>query len=130
MPGVDPLAAYIAPGIPISQEALTALRRELRLDDPLPVQYVHYVANLVRGDWGYSRTAAQPVLTALLGRLPATVELAVFAVLLSVGIGIPAGIIAALRRDGVADVAVDRKSTRLNSSHGYISYAVFCLKKK
>ena len=121
MPGVDPLAAYIAPGIPISQEALNALRRELRLDDPLPVQYVHYVANLVRGDWGYSRTAAQPVLTALLGRLPATVELAVFAVLLSVGIGVPAGIIAALRRDGAADVAV-----RVVSITG-ISFPVFWL---
>ena len=121
MPGVDPLAAYIAPGLPISQEALDALRRELHLDEPLPIQYFYYVSNLLRGDWGYSRTAAQPVLPALLGRLPATVELAVFAVLLSTGLGVPAGIVAAMRKDRAPDVAV-----RIVSITG-ISFPVFWL---
>jgi len=121
MPGVDPLAAYITPGLPISQEALSALRRELRLDEPLPVQYVYYVGGLLRGDWGYSRTAAQPVLDALLGRLPATIELAVFAVLLSTGFGVPAGVVAALRKDRTPDVAV-----RVLSITG-ISFPVFWL---
>jgi peptide/nickel transport system permease protein len=121
MPGVDPLAAYIAPGLPISQEALKSLRHELHLDEPLPVQYVYYVSGLVRGDWGYSRTAAQPVLSALLGRLPATVELAFFAVLLSAGIGVPAGVVAALRKDRLPDVAV-----RVVSITG-ISFPVFWL---
>src|SRR5215216_5758667 len=106
MPGVDPLSAYITPGLPISQEALNALKRDLHLDAPLPVQYVHYLADLLRGDWGYSRTAAQPVLSALLGRLPATIELAVLAVLLSTCLGVPAGIVAALKRDTPADVVV------------------------
>lgn len=121
MPGVDPLAAYIAPGLPISQDALVALRAELHLDEPLPVQYVYYVAGLVRGDWGYSRTAAQPVLQALLGRLPATVELAFFAVVLSTAIGIPAGIVAALTKDRAPDIAV-----RVVSITG-ISFPVFWL---
>lgn len=121
MPGVDPLAAYIAPGFPMSQDALNALRRELNLDEPLPVQYFYYVSNLLRGDWGYSRTAAQPVLSALLGRLPATVELAVFAVVLSTGIGVPAGIIAALRKDRLPDIVV-----RIVSITG-ISFPVFWL---
>ena len=80
MPGVDPLSAYITPGLPMSPEALRGLRDELHLDQPLPVQYFHYVADLLRGDWGYSRTAAQPVISALLERLPATVELALAAV--------------------------------------------------
>ena len=119
MPGVDPLAAYIAPGLPISQDALKLLRKDLHLDEPLPVQYLYYVANLVRGDWGYSRTAAQPVLEALLGRLPATVELAVCAVLLSIGLGVPAGVIAALRKDHAPDVAL-----RVLSLTG-ISFPVF-----
>src|SRR5262249_26169779 len=119
MPGVDPLAAYIAPGLPISQDALTLLRKDLHLDEPLPIQYLYYVANLVRGDWGYSRTAAQPVLEALLGRLPATVELAVCAVLLSIGFGVPAGVIAALRKDRAPDVAL-----RVLSLTG-ISFPVF-----
>jgi peptide/nickel transport system permease protein len=121
MPGVDPLAAYIAPGLPISQEALAALRKDLHLDDPLPVQYLYYLGALLRGDWGYSRTAAQPVLDALLGRLPATVELAVVAVVLSTVIGVPAGIIAALRKDRAPDVAV-----RVVSITG-ISFPVFWL---
>src|SRR5271156_873971 len=99
MPGVDPLAAYISPGLPISAEALQNLKEELHLDQPLPVQYSYYVADLARGDWGYSRTAAQPVLDALFGRLPATIELAVAAVTLSLSIGVPAGIVAALRKD-------------------------------
>jgi peptide/nickel transport system permease protein len=121
MPGVDPLAAYIAPGLPVSPEALQRLREELHLDEPLAVQYWHYVRGLVRGDWGHSRTAAQPVLEALLGRLPATVELAVCAVALSVGLGVPAGILAALRKDRAPDVAV-----RIVSITG-ISFPVFWL---
>ncbi len=121
MPGVDPLSAYITPGLPMSQEALKGLRGELHLDQPLPVQYFYYVADLLRGDWGYSRTAAQPVIQALLERLPATVELAVAAVLLSTAIGVPAGIVAAVHRDRAPDIAV-----RVVSITG-ISFPVFWL---
>lgn len=121
MPGVDPLAAYLAPGLPMSADALAALRRELRLDEPLLVQYVYYVGDLLRGEWGFSRTAAQPVLEALLGRLPATVELAVCAVALSTALGVPLGILAALRKDRAADLAV-----RVVSITG-ISFPVFWL---
>jgi len=119
MPGVDPLAAYITPGLPISQDALELLRKDLHLDQPLPIQYVYYLANLLRGDWGYSRTAAQPVLGALLGRLPATMELALCAVILSTGLGVPAGIIAALKKNRPPDVAL-----RVISLTG-ISFPVF-----
>jgi peptide/nickel transport system permease protein len=121
MPGVDPLAAYITPGLPISQDALNLLRQQLHLNQPLPVQYLYYVTDLLYGDWGFSRTAAQPVLDALLGRLPATVELAVIAVLLSTGIGVPAGIIAALRKDRAPDLTI-----RMVSITG-ISFPVFWL---
>ena len=121
MPGVDPLAAYIPPGLPVSPEALARLRQDLHLDEPLLVQYLYYVSDLLRGDWGHSRTAAQPVLDALLGRLPATIELAVCAVVLSVGIGVPAGILAAVRRDRAADIAV-----RIVSITG-VSFPVFWL---
>ena len=121
MPGVDPLAAYITPGLPISAEALQSLKQELHLDQPLPVQYAYYVADLVRGDWGYSRTAAQPVLGSLLGRLPATIELAIAAVTLSLGIGVLAGIVAAIRKDRAPDIAV-----RVLSITG-ISFPVFWL---
>jgi peptide/nickel transport system permease protein len=121
MPGVDPLAAYIAPGFPMSADALNSLRQQLHLDRALPVQYGYYVGGLLGGDWGFSRTAAQEVLPALLARLPATVELAVASVVLSVGIGVPAGVLAALRRDRAADLAV-----RFVSITG-ISFPVFWL---
>jgi len=85
------------------------------------VQYFYYVRDLLRGDWGFSRTAAQPVLEALLGRLPATAELAVAAVLLSTLVGVPAGIVAAVRRDRAPDIAV-----RVISITG-ISFPVFWL---
>jgi peptide/nickel transport system permease protein len=121
MPGVDPLAAYITPGLPISHDALDTLRQQLHLDRPIGIQYLYYVADLLHGDWGFSRTAAQPVLDALLGRLPATVELAVVAVLLSTGIGVPAGIIAAMRKDRAPDVII-----RVVSISG-IAFPVFWL---
>lgn len=121
MPGVDPLAAYITPGLPISTDALNSLRKELHLDQPLPVQYLYYVGGLVHGDWGYSRTASQDVLPALLERLPATIELAFTSVLMSVGIGVPAGVIAALRKDRAPDIAV-----RVVSITG-ISFPIFWL---
>ena len=121
MPGVDPLAAYIAPGFPMSADALNSLRQQLHLDKPLLVQYAYYAKGLVEGDWGFSRTAAQGVLPALLVRLPATIELAVASVVLSVGIGVPAGILAALRRDRAPDLAV-----RFVSITG-ISFPVFWL---
>jgi len=121
MPGVDPLAAYIVPGLPLSEDALNTLRRDLHLDQPLPIQYFYYVADLASGNWGFSRTAAQPVLDALLGRLPATIELAVAAVLLSIGIGVPAGVVAAMRKDRAPDLAI-----RVISITG-ISFPVFWL---
>ena len=121
MPGVDPLAAYINPGLPISPQALELLRHELHLDQPLPVQYFYYIADLLHGNWGYSRTATQPVLIALLERLPATIELAFTAVLFSTAIGVPAGVVAALRKDRTPDVAV-----RVISITG-ISFPVFWL---
>jgi peptide/nickel transport system permease protein len=121
IPGVDPLSAYITPGLPMSADALKGLRAELHLDQPLPLQYLYYLGGLLHGDWGYSRTAAQSVIPALLERLPATIELAVAAVLLSTAIGVPAGIIAALRRDRAPDVLV-----RVVSITG-ISFPVFWL---
>ena len=121
MPGVDPLAAYINPGLPISPQALELLRQQLHLDQPLSVQYFYYVRDLLRGDWGYSRTATEPVLTALLERLPATVELAVTAVVLSTAIGVPAGVVAALHKDRAPDIAA-----RVISITG-ISFPVFWL---
>ncbi|TMG99066.1 MAG: peptide ABC transporter permease, partial [Betaproteobacteria bacterium] len=72
------------------------LLREFGLDRPLAVQYATYVRQVLKGDLGISLTTHEPVLDEFLTLFPATVELAFFAMLLAVCIGLPAGILAAL----------------------------------
>ena len=85
---------------PQDQEILT---RHLGLDQPLPVQYGRYVTNIALGDFGNSIITRRPVLEHLWERLPATVELGVVAMFLSVLIGVPLGMYSAVRRGGALD---------------------------
>jgi len=73
------------------------------LDAPLPIQYVRYLADLARGDWGRAIVTDRPVLAEIGQRLPATVELAAAAMLIACALGIPAGVLAARRRHSGAD---------------------------
>jgi len=98
----DP-AATMLPG-DASVEELTALRRELGLDRPLPIQYARFLAGAVTGDFGTSFRHQQPALPLVLERLPATLELAFAALALAVAAALPLGIVAALRRGRLADV--------------------------
>ena len=82
------------------------LRAELGLDKPLLVQYGRYIAGVLSGDLGRSIVTREPVADEFLARFPATVELAFCAVLLALALGLPAGIVAAVRRGSVADYAV------------------------
>ncbi len=98
--------AQIQAGAEASPETLAAIRAELALDQPLPVQYVAWAARVLRGDLGRSYQSRQPV-TQLIGeRLPATVQVAAVALLLIVAIGIPLGIASALRKDAAVDQVV------------------------
>jgi peptide/nickel transport system permease protein len=94
LPG-DP-AAYFA-GAAATPEAVEQVRRSLGLDQPLPVQFGHYVLQLVRGDLGNSLTTGQPVATELLSRLPASMEMVLLALLLACAIALPLGVMAATR---------------------------------
>ena len=111
------LMAWVTPGDPvvamlgeasqgISRQALEDLRRELGLDRPLPVQYVGYVAGLLRGDLGASVRSRRPVLAEIRDRLPATIELALAALTIAVALGVTLGVLAAVRQrtwvDGAA----------------------------
>ncbi|MFO8149478.1 MAG: ABC transporter permease [Trueperaceae bacterium] len=111
------LMAWVTPGDPvvamlgeasqgISRQALEDLRRELGLDRPLPVQYVGYVAGLLRGDLGDSIRSRRPVLAEIRDRLPATIELALAALTIAVALGVALGVLAAVRQrtwvDGAA----------------------------
>ena len=111
------LMAWVTPGDPvvamlgeasqgISRQALEDLRRELGLDRPLPVQYLDYVAGLLRGDLGDSVRSRRPVLSEIRDRLPATIELALAALAIAVALGVALGVLAAVRKrtwvDGAA----------------------------
>src|SRR5438477_2888050 len=106
---------HLIPGDPVEnlsgERGMDPARRErllheFGLDRPLPVQYGEYVAQVAKGDLGTSLTTHEPVLEEFLTLFPATIELAFFAMLFAVGIGLPAGILAALKRNTVADYAV------------------------
>ncbi|HEX9246046.1 MAG TPA: ABC transporter permease [bacterium] len=101
----DPVAANLGDRAAANPEVVAAFRHRWGLDRPLPQQYVIYAWNLLHGDMGASISTHQPVLTDLRQHLPATIELAVAAMLLSLAVGIPLGIVSAARRDGLVDQA-------------------------
>lgn len=89
-----------------SQEKIEALRRTLRLDRPLPVQYADWLGDALQGDLGESLISGRSIAEDVAKRLPRTFELIIVAVVLSLAVGIPAGIFAAVRRDRVGDWVV------------------------
>ncbi|TMB61540.1 MAG: ABC transporter permease [Chloroflexi bacterium] len=100
-------AASFGISTPESQAKLVAqIREQLGLGDPLPIQYLHWLGNALRLDLGESFIRHQPVATLIAQRLPATLELAGAALVLSVVLGMSMGIIAALKRHTAIDAAV------------------------
>jgi peptide/nickel transport system permease protein len=78
-------------------------RKQHGLDRPIAIQYVQYVGNLLRGDLGRSLIDERSALDVVLQRLPATIELTVAAMLIAVFVGIPVGVLAAVRRGSILD---------------------------
>jgi peptide/nickel transport system permease protein len=99
----DPTVLLVEPGA--SRDDLAALRTELGLDRPLVVQYASFVKDVVRGDFGRSFYYRTPVLELYASRLPNSLLLAVAAMAFSLLIGIPSGIMAAVRVGGWWDSA-------------------------
>ena len=95
-------AAYFA-GPAATKEAVEQVRQKLGLDKPVPEQFVRYVKDLSAGDLGKSLTTGQPVLADLKARLPASAELTLFGLILSLIIAVPLGIIAAVRQGSWID---------------------------
>jgi len=108
------MLVHIVPGDPVQQmlgedarpEDLNNLRHVLGLDQPILTQYFHYMTGLVRGDWGKSFHFQSSVLTLVLHRYPATLELALTAMLVCAAIAIPAGVSAARNRGKARDHAI------------------------
>src|SRR5690606_23924588 len=101
----DPVLAML--GSEADPEAAAALRKELGLDRPIHEQYIDWLGRVVRGDFGKSIRTNESVAKLIWQRLPATVELAVAALLVSIVIAIPAGIISAVRRRSGVDFGLN-----------------------
>ncbi len=100
IPG-DP--AQILAGPDATPESIAAIRTDMGLDQPLPVQYVFWLSHVAQGDLGKSVLSKMPVATVMAQRIPATLELSLAAVVLTLLIAVPTGIIAAVRTDGIVD---------------------------
>ncbi|MBI4515882.1 MAG: ABC transporter permease [Deltaproteobacteria bacterium] len=88
------------------KETLDLIRREMGLDQPLPVQLGRYLGRLLRGDFGRSYVTRQDVRAAILERLPATISLAVSSLVLAIVLGLAAGVFTALRAGATIDLTV------------------------
>lgn len=100
LPG-DPAQAAL--GDYASQEAVEALRQKMGLDAPLPVQYGRFLADLLRGDLGRSLITGKPVAEQIRFVLPYTLQLTAASILLGIVLGVPLGIVTALRRNHFVD---------------------------
>lgn len=97
----DPITLMMPPDAP--PQAIEAMRVSLGLDRPLVVQYWIFISNAVMGDFGMSYRWQQPALNLVLDRLPATIELAVAALIFSVSVAVPLGVLSAVYRGGWVD---------------------------
>lgn len=100
IPG-DPVVALL--GMEATPEAIAALRTRFALDSALPVQYLTWLGSILTGDFGRSIQTGRPVLPLLLGAFLPTLWLSLAATLVSLAIALPAGVVAATRRDTAAD---------------------------
>lgn len=108
------LMLHLIPGDPARSVAglnaddaeVETIRRQLGLDKPLAVQFAIFLGNTARGDFGRSINSRKPVARELAERLPATVHLAVAAALISTTLGLATGVVSAVRRQSLLDLAV------------------------
>jgi peptide/nickel transport system permease protein len=108
------LALHLAPGDPAviiagpqaGEDEIRAIREQFHLDDPLPVQYLSWAGRILRGDFGVSYRGGRPVGPDLGSAFPVSVRLALAGLAFAVAVGVPAGVLAAVRRDGFVDVTV------------------------
>jgi len=112
--GVSVLVFFLlrlAPGDPVSlllaetatPEQMDAAREKWGLNDPIPVQYLVFLSHALRGDLGDSLFFKEPALNVLMARMPATLQLSAAALLFSLSVAIPVGMLSALKRDTIWD---------------------------
>lgn len=102
-----------------SEEQKEAVRAELGLDKPLPVQYFKWLGGVLTGDMGTSYISGQPVFPAFMSKLPATIYLTIISIFLTVIVSIPLGILAAVRQNRFLDYLIRFFSFIGNSLPGF-----------
>jgi len=105
VPG-DPALSALGPVTSADPEAVAAYHAHWGMDRPLPVQYLTYLWNLLHGDLGVSQLSHQPVLTDLQHAIPAAMELAFLSIAFAIVVGVPLGVIAAIRQNRASDHAL------------------------
>ena len=85
------------------QKLIDQIIKRYRLDAPYPVQYYYWLTNLVQGNWGYSPTLQEDVLTGILKRTPATAELTLYSILVFIPLGLISGVVAGSRQNRAPD---------------------------
>ncbi|MGC5249512.1 ABC transporter permease [Gordonia sp. DT219] len=107
----DPTNLFAPPNA--TQADRNAIRERLGLSDPLPVQYFHYLRDLLKGDLGTSYMTSRPVTSDLFDRLPATAELALYALIIGIVVGVSVGVLSAVFEGSIFD-----KLTRVITAAG------------
>lgn len=100
----DPAAVML--GDQADPEAIEALRQSLGLNDPLPVQYLRWVSDVLHGDLGQSLYSDQTMIQMLVGHMGPTFSLTLYALVIALTVAVPLGVIAARRRGSLADNAI------------------------
>lgn len=102
----DPVSLMMGQDEGVTQADIERKRTALGLSDPLPLQFARYLRGLMTGDLGLSLVTNRPVVKMLAERFPATVELTLVAMLLSFALGLPIGVLAAVRQNSVLDKSI------------------------
>ncbi len=101
--GIDPVSYIATPDMAANQKNLDLLRERLGLNKPFIIRYFNWIGNILRGDFGYSIAKGNSIGGILAQRLPATIELALVALLLSSVVGITIGILSAIYQNSIID---------------------------
>ncbi|MYE31149.1 MAG: ABC transporter permease, partial [Chloroflexi bacterium] len=104
VPG-DVVMARLAEGGYADEEQLAAMRADLGIDRPFVTQYIDWASKAIRGDFGESLWDSKPVLPTIAQRMRVSIQIAIMAIVISIGIAIPMGVISAVKQDTVPDYA-------------------------
>lgn len=100
------LEMYLGTQVEATPEQMEELKRIFGEDKPVPVLYIEWLGRVLQGDFGFSLRTSRPILPDILQRLPLSMEITFFALILALLLGIPLGVAAAVKKNPVADVAI------------------------